>query len=59
MPDAAMRPRSVIDVLAQMPDDELATLRGKNQRQLAHAVTELARLEHERQQLEEALKRVK
>ena len=43
-------PRDVIDLIASLSDDELATMRQKNQRDLARAEAEVARLRLQEQQ---------
>lgn len=48
------RDKTIIDVLAALPSDELGRMREKNQRDLARAKAELARLELQEQQFEQA-----
>lgn len=59
MSSAALRraPRSVEEVLIALPPAELTRLRQINATQLASARAEVVRLEVEKQQLEEAVRR--
>lgn len=47
--------RTLIDVIAALPEDELRRLRQKNQRDLVRARAEVARLEVQEQQFEMAI----
>jgi hypothetical protein len=49
------RAKTVVDLLAEQPSEELARMRQINQRELARARTEVVRLELEGQQIEAAL----
>ncbi len=47
-------PRTVIDMLLRLEAEEINAMLARNQHQLKRAVSELARLENERDQLERA-----
>jgi hypothetical protein len=51
------REKTIVDVLAELPTDDLARMRQKNQRDLNRAKAEVSRLELQEQQLELAVAR--
>lgn len=53
----ATRPKTVIDLLAEQPDDELLRMREVNRHEVARAREELSRLEVEGRQIDQALAR--
>ena len=51
------KPKTVVDLLAEQPDEALHEMRDINRRELARVQEELARLKVEASQIEQALKR--
>lgn len=53
----ATKPKTVIDLLSEQPEDELLKMRDVNRQEVARAQEELSRLQVEGRQIEQALRR--